>query len=299
MQKKAPIRHAYRDSVNLSSSRWLGIFRISLLALLTPPFVTGKPLNAVVKEVHSERFELVLEVNGEAAPVIATAGPGDIAIARVGKQIRGELVPQGKALRLEKIFPADPESLAKLDVLGRQLISENYRLGRKVFRAVGDRVPRFALWDQDGHLFESESLRGSYYVINFVFTRCTMAEMCPASTQRMIQLSEAIKARGWDDVHLVSITLDPAYDTPGIWTSYAESRGIDTRIHSLLGGPPEIVEALKKQMGILAEEDENLIVKHTMSTALIDPTGKIIYRLPGSMWSPDVFVRQIERAKDK
>ncbi len=294
-----PIRTAYTNKLSRSLSMRLGIPLCGILALFVPLFLSGKPIEATIKGVDSEQFQLEIELKGNGPLKTVSAGPGDIAIAQPGREVRGELVRQGESYRLEKIFPNNPIALAKLDVLGRQLISENHRLGRKVFRSVGDRVPRFALWKENGELFESESLRGQYYVLNFVFTRCTMPNMCPASTQRMLQLSETIKTRGWDDVKLVSVTLDPAYDTPGIWTSYAESRGIDTSIHSLLGGPKEVVQALKKQMGILAEEDEKLIVKHTMSTALVDPTGKIIYRLPGSMWSPTVFVRQIERAKEK
>lgn len=299
MEPKKPISRTNMNTLSHSFPIRLGIPIFTLLGLFAPVFLNAKSTEGTISGINNDLFQLEIEVEGEDAPRTVSAGPGDIAIAKIGREIRGSLVRQGDSYRLEKIFPNNDISVAKLDTLGRQLISENHRLGRKVFRTVGDRVPRYALWKEDGELFESESLRGQYYVMNFVFTRCTMANMCPASTQRMIELSDEIKERGWEDVKLVSVTLDPAYDTPGIWTSYAESRGIDTSIHSLLGGPKSVVQALKKQMGVLAEEDEKLIIKHTMSTALIDPTGKIIYRLPGSMWSPTVFVRQIERAKEK
>lgn len=291
------ISNTYTPLLSFYYARWLGIFACISALFMSLPVLSAKEAEGVIVAVYPESFEMDVKLTGDEAAMRVSAGPGDIRIAQVGKEIRGQLVPQGEGYRLEKIFPNDSVSLARLDVLGRQLISENHRLGRKVFRSVGERAPRFALWKENGELFESESLRGEFYILNFVFTRCTVANMCPASTERMIQLSEKVKEHGWEDVKLVSVTLDPAYDTPGIWTNYAQSKGIDTTIHSLLGGPKEVVEALKKQMGVLAEEDDTLIVKHTMSTALVDPTGKIIYRLPGSLWSPDVFIRQIEKAK--
>ena len=250
-----------------------------------------------VVAVDPSKLQMTIRMLGEGAPRTVFAGPGDLAIAEVGDRLEAKLVKQGKAWRLENIFPADPAGVATVERLGEELIRDTLRRGRKAFRAVGERVPPFALWDQNGDLFLSEQLKGKYVVMNFVFTRCQMANMCPASTARMMELADLIKEKGWADVHLVSITLDPEYDTPGIWTTYAEAKGIDSHLHSLLGGPVATVNALKKQMGVLAEPDEEQIIRHTMSTALLDPTGKVIYRLPGSLWAPEVFIKQIARAK--
>lgn len=249
--------------------------------------------------VDAENLQLEIQIADKGAPRTVFTGPGDLAIAEVGNRFDAELVKQGKLWRLENIFPNDPTEVATVERLGAELKRDTLRRGRKAFRAVGERVPPFALWDQNGDLFLSEDLKGDYVVMNFVFTRCKMANMCPASTSRMMELADLIKEKGWTDVHLVSITLDPDYDTPGIWTTYAKTKGIDSNLHSLLAGPAETVNALKKQMGVLAEPDEEQIIRHTMSTALLDPTGKVIYRLPGSLWAPEVFIKQIDRAKKR
>lgn len=121
------------------------------------------------------------------------------------------------------------------------------------------------------------------------------ANMCPAATQRMTQLQRTAKERGIEDLHLVSVTLDPEFDTPGVFTAYANGRGIDPENFSFLSGPARVVENLKIQLGVLAEPDEKEIIRHTLSTALIDPSGVVIYRIPGSMWDPEVFLQQIEK----
>ena len=114
----------------------------------------------------------------------------------------------------------------------------------------------------------------------------------------MNHMVESANQLGWSDLKMVSVTLDPHFDTPGVWRDYARVRGIDNDRFFLLTGPPQIVEDLKKQMGVLSEPDEVGIIRHTMSTALIDPKGEIIYRLPGSRWNPDNFIQQIEKDRD-
>jgi len=263
------------------------------LGLLLGFSAHGASITGVVTSTDPEAYRITLVTgDGEQSFLV---GRGDRSILAEGDTISGKVVRQGDAWRLESIFPADPEQVAVLQRLGDQLQRDTLRRGKKVFRAVGERIPRFALWDQRGDLFLSDSLRGNYAVINFVFTRCAMQEMCPAATRRMVDLSRALDRREWDDVKLVSITLDPDYDTPGIWAAYAEDMGVDSGRHYLLGGPNETVENLKQQLGVLAEPDAAQIVRHTMSTALIDPSGKIIYRIPGSHWDPEVFLKQIEK----
>lgn len=248
-----------------------------------------------VTDLLPEESSLIVKTEEVDVPLTVRVGRGDLKIARPGWEISGELVREGPNWRLQRIFPAKQTDAAMIHQIGEALNRETLRRGIKVFRGIGERLPRFALWDQNGDLFLSESLRGNYVIMNFVFTRCTVQTMCPASTSRMVELARQLREMGEEKVKLISITLDPDYDTPGIWTAYAEDRGIDTSIHYLLGGPAEVVNSLKKQMGVLAEPDPEQIIKHTMSTALIDPTGKIIYRVPGSLWTPQVFLNQIAR----
>jgi protein SCO1 len=222
-------------------------------------------------------------------------GRGDALVWQVDDRIRGELVVVGGQRRLQRIFPDDPVGRGTISMLASRLRRDTLQRGSKVFRAVGEPLPQFALWDQHGKLFLSESLKGRYAVINFIFTRCPDATMCPAATERMRELRALAAERGVDDLQLVTITLDPEYDTPGIFRAYAADNALDNARHSLLGGPVGVVEDLKAQLGILAEPHPVQIIRHTLSTALVDPTGKIIYRIPGSMWDPDTFLRQIDK----
>lgn len=269
---------------------------VLLSLLLSAALMHGEAIEGVLNGVDMEGMRVKVAVSG-GETVEAQVGRGDARILQPGDAVRGELVRFGDGYRLQTIFPNDPVKRGTVARLGDVLRKDTLMRGSKVFRGVGEYMPRFALYDSDGSVFLSESLKGNYAVMNFIFTRCANPVMCPAATARMVELQEMVKEAGLTDVRLVSVTLDPPYDTPGIFRAYAMDKGIDTAIFHLLGGPEQIVEDLKMQMGVLSEPDENEIVRHTMSTALIDPTGRIIYRVPGSMWSPKVFLREIQKAK--
>lgn len=276
--------------------RWIQVLCMGLIVVKTG---FGEPVEGLIVSVDREAMEVQLALGGADGEVVrAGVGRGDARLLEVGQGVRGDLVAFGAGKRLQTIWPADAVTRGTIARLGDRLRQDTLRRGSKVFRGVGEYLPKFALYDTDGSLFLSESLKGRYAVMNFIFTRCANEKMCPAATARMVDMQRLAKEAGLaDDLVQVSVTLDPAFDTPGIFTAYAMDKGIDTSRFHLLGGPAQIVEDLKVQMGVLAEPDEEEIIRHTMSTALMDPTGKIIYRIPGSMWNPEAFLKQIQRDK--
>ena len=270
----------------------------ALILLCSMTALQARPVEGILLDIDRDKMEVQLQLATAGDDVVtAMVGRGDAKILQPGQAVRGDLVKFGSGQRLQTIWPNDAAIRGTIVRLGDALRKDTLQRGRKVFRGVGEYMPKFALYDTDGSLFLSESLKGNYVIMNFIFTRCANPKMCPAATARMAELQDMIKEAGYADFRQVSVTLDPAYDTPGIFTAYAMDKDIDTSTFHLLGGPAGIVGDLKKQMGILAEPDEEEIIRHTMSTALIDPTGKIIYRIPGSMWSPKAFLDQYKKAK--
>ena len=153
--------------------------------------------------------------------------------------------------------------------------------GKNVYREVGETAPTFTLYNQDGRAVAFDHFRGKRVVLNFIFTRCPVATMCPASTARMMALQAAAKKAGVTDLELVSISFDSAYDTPPVLKAYAQARGIDTANFSFLTGPENAIRDLLAQFGVIAEPGES-IFKHTLSTLLIGRDGRILHRVDGS-----------------
>jgi protein SCO1/2 len=131
-------------------------------------------------------------------------------------------------------------------------------------------------------------------MLNFIFTRCPIANMCPAATMKMTALQKAARAAGVTNLELISISFDPAHDTPGVLKEYAEVRGIDTTNFTFLTGPDAAVRQLLVQMGIIREFEGDTI-RHTLATLLIDERGRIIQRVDGSQWQPEEFIARMKK----
>jgi protein SCO1/2 len=81
-------------------------------------------------------------------------------------------------------------------------------------------VPAFSLPAASGAPLDVESLRGSVWVADFIFTRCL--EVCPLMTTRMKALERDLRGLpGGDAVRLVSFSVDPEHDTPEVLAEYA------------------------------------------------------------------------------
>ena len=84
--------------------------------------------------------------------------------------------------------------------------------------------PPVSLLRQDGtRVFLPDELNdGRAVVLNFIFTTCTT--VCPVTSEVFSQLQGRLGAYR-DRVHLVSISIDPEHDTPGVLRAYAKKFG--------------------------------------------------------------------------
>ncbi len=219
--------------------------------------------------------------------------PADLARLKEGQRLRARLTYDEKnELHLEDIELIDTVKEREVKAAAATLRQDTAMRGKGAYREIGETVPQFSLYNQDGEVVSINRFRGRVIVMNFIYTRCPIATMCPASTLRMMALQHAAKAKGITDLELVSITLDPVYDTPSVLKNYADVRGIDSANFTFLTGPENAVRDLLHQFGVIVEPGENFL-KHTLSTLLIDGQGKIIHRVDGTTWKPDDFLRRL------
>lgn len=218
--------------------------------------------------------------------VVARLGAGDLAVGWAGRLVRADLIESEGGLRLERVFPAEPEELRQVAEVTDALRRDTVERGRLAARGKGDLSPAWMLWDQAGRLVSSSDLRGKPVVMNFIFTRCRAATMCPASTAAMAALAGALRDAGLAGrVQLVSVTFDPAYDSPGVLRAYADSRGLDPAQHRLLTGDVRQIKDLMAQCGIQTIQADGTIV-HNAATLVISGDGRIVSRLEGPRFEP-------------
>jgi protein SCO1/2 len=160
--------------------------------------------------------------------------------------------------------------------------------------AVIRETPSFTLTTQTGEALSSRSLDGRVTLVSFIFTTCSGS--CPITTSRMVQVQQALKAKGHsaDHVRLLSITLDPVRDTPERLKGYMEANGIDAANWMFLTGKPEDVNKVVADWGMWVKPLPGGQLDHPARIFLVDKKARIreIYDL--TFLRPAWVVKDIE-----
>ena len=149
--------------------------------------------------------------------------------------------------------------------------------------AIGAAVPDFALTDHSSRPVHLADFRGLVVALNFVYTRCPLPDVCPRLCAGFARLQKRFAGR---DLALLSVTLDPQYDSPEILAGYAKIwRADPARWHFLTGGL-EDVQRVAGRFGIISWPEEGLLT-HTSETAVIARDGKLVALIEGSSYTAE------------
>jgi protein SCO1/2 len=209
--------------------------------------------------------------------------------------VRYEAVAEAAEIQARAIMSADADELRQVAEVTDTLRRETVDKGRMVTRMPNDLMPNMALWDQSGRLVMKKDFLGHPLALNFVFTSCRVARMCPASSACMKQLGDVLATMpGAAEVRLVTITFDPETDAPGVLRAYADGYGIDHARHRFLTGDAGQIKDLMRHYGIQTLRDDGTIV-HNAALIVISPEGRIAYRSEGpSFDAEDIAARLLK-----
>lgn len=135
-------------------------------------------------------------------------------------------------------------------------------------------VPDFSLTEASGRTVKKSDLKGSFWVASFVFTRC--ATSCPMTVVELASLQDELPS----EVRLVSITVDPEYDSPEVLSEYAKNVGADVdRWIFLTGDKDDIYRCIREGFHLAVQENPEgkpgWEVAHSPRLALVDAKGQI------------------------
>ena len=154
-------------------------------------------------------------------------------------------------------------------------------------------APGVSLTDQAGKPFSLNRLRGKAVVVSFVYTTCNGS--CPATTSSLARSQTALReARLWGKrVEFVSISLDPARDTPAVLKGYSQVYGADLDSWHFLTGEPGRVAKVVADWGMWARFGPAGTLDHPSRVFLVDPAGRQreIYNL--DFLKPETLVRDV------
>jgi len=139
----------------------------------------------------------------------------------------------------------------------------------------GAPAPDFTLTNLRGEPMTFSSLRGRVVLVNFLYTRCPLPEVCP----RLAASFASLQRRFGERITLVSITLDPQHDTPEVLARYAASLRVGPTWHFLTGDTTPVA----RRFGLVHWPEEGVIL-HNSQTAIVDRTGRLAAMVEGSTY---------------
>jgi protein SCO1/2 len=140
-------------------------------------------------------------------------------------------------------------------------------------------VPEFALIDSGARPFGSAQLKGQVYIASVFFTSCR--SICPAIMHGMARLQARLDERGIHGIRLVSISVDPEFDTPEVLRAYGKDLGVKPERWTLLTGDPKtiravVVDGFKTPLEHAPATPASPIeIAHTGKVVLVDGSGDI------------------------
>lgn len=162
-------------------------------------------------------------------------------------------------------------ALAALTLMPQSAMSQQTR-----WRA--DYFPNVVLTDHNGRQvrFYDDVIRGKIVSINFIFTSC--ADICPLDTAQLRRVQQILGDRVGRDIHMYSISVDPARDTPATMRRFMRSYDIGPG-WTFLTGSREDVDLLQRRLGIRPIDPNRPLTEHDTSILVgNETTGQWIRR---------------------
>ena len=133
-------------------------------------------------------------------------------------------------------------------------------------------VPEFSFTTQEGKTLTKADLAGKIWVVDFIFTRC--AGPCPVLTSRMGELASKLSKN--QEIKLVSLSVDPTYDTQEVLATYASNIHANPEQWFFLTGPLKDVAAFTMQgMKQPLVVEPGGMPNHSTRLMLVDKDGMI------------------------
>ena len=255
--------------------------------------------------------------------IVATnAGAGEITVAH--DAIPGFMEPMTMPYKL-----AEPETISEMhegDVItARVVVKEDssgpvsWKLDHVVIVAqarpdtkpavvyhvpqAGDAVPDFHLLNQSGKEIHLSQFKGKVLLVTFIYTRCPMADFCPRMSQNFAEIDKALAGDKavYGKTHLLSVSFDPAYDTPAVLRSYGGAHTgrfteEDFRHWDFAAPSQADLPTVERYFDVGVTGNDPATLMHSLSTILIGKDGKVLAWYPSKDWQPAELVARMKAA---
>ena len=205
----------------------------------------------------------------------------------------------GELIRATLVVEDSVGYLSSLEVTGRAPLAATPppRSGDELLNP-GEPVPDVQLTDQDGAARRLSDWRGRVLAVTFVYTRCPMPDFCPLMDRQFAAVQRDLGAdpRLRESVHLVSVTVDPAFDTPAVLRAHARGVGAKPEIWSFVTGDPDALDRFASRFGMAVMREDPSEVVHNLRTAVIAADGRLAKVFGGNEWTAADLLTELKHA---
>ena len=182
-----------------------------------------------------------------------------------------------KTIRYQSV-EQDPISARRLRLLA------NLTGGDRKTLNIGQAVPDFTLINQSRQRVSLGQFKGKVVGVNFIYTSCVLPQFCYRVANHFGVVRDRFKDRMGKDLVLLTITFDPARDTPDVLAQYAKQWKADAKTWHFMTGNSADVEKVCGLFGVDFFADEGLM-SHSVRTAVIDRQGVLVANIEGNRYT--------------
>jgi protein SCO1/2 len=115
-------------------------------------------------------------------------------------------------------------------------------------------IPAFRFLNQDSVWVSEKDMAGKIYIADFFFTSCPT--ICPKMKTQLLRIYERYAKN--DGIRILSHSIDPSFDTPGVLKQYASRLQVKAPRWNMLTGDKAALYTLgEKSYMVTAQEDKN------------------------------------------
>lgn len=209
-----------------------------------------------------------------------------------GDTIEAKLLVGDRSSHLEGIVVSRPAGTTAVETIPAQ----------GPYGKPGDPAPVNPLVDQEGKGFSLADLKGEAVGVTFIFTRCPLPDFCPRMNLNFSEVERLLAAdpRLYGKTRLLSVSFDPAYDTPAVLKAFRDPflkgvRGVVPGHWRFATGTLEHIKEFAGFFGLTYLKTGEQFV-HSLATAVIAPDGKLFSIRRGNDWEAKELVDDLRKA---
>jgi protein SCO1 len=162
---------------------------------------------------------------------------------------------------------------------------------------VGDAIPDYKFTNQLGAPISLAQFKGRALGLTFIFTRCPFPTFCPRMNQNFQKVEKLLKAKSAPAWMLLSVSFDPAWDTPERLRQYATPYVSDTNHWQFVTSDMWTIDGITEQFGMtFYRETPTALPNHNLRTVVIDARGRVQKVFTGNEWTPEEFAEEMAKA---